>query len=116
MCAVAKESMPGAALEVHVDVLLAGEAQQLLDAFLAPDARLLVAAERRPEEMLRHFIDPDVTGLDRGSGAVGGGGIIGPDRAGEPVFDLVDLRDHPVLVAPLEHREHRPENLLLADA
>src|SRR5215510_13662951 len=105
-----------AALQVHVDVLLAREAQQLLDAFLAPDAGLLVAAERRTEEMLRHLVDPHVTRFDRSGGAVRGGEVVGPDRAGEPVFDLVDLRQHLVLVAPLEHREDGAKDLLLADA
>src|SRR5262249_6725279 len=105
-----------AALEVNVDVLLAREAQKLLDALFAPDAGLLVAAERRAEEMLRHLVDPHVARFDRGGGAVRGREIVGPDRAGEPVFDLVDLGQHLVLVAPFEHREHRPEDLLLADA
>src|SRR6266446_1026151 len=94
--------MPAAALQVHMDVLLAREAQKLLDALLAPDAGLLVAAERRAQEMLRHLVDPYIAGLDRAGGAVRGGEIIGPDRAGEPVFDLIDLSEHLVLVAPLE--------------
>src|SRR5215470_16457021 len=108
--------MPAAALEVNVDILLAREAQELLDALLAPDAGLLVAAERRAEEMLRHLVDPHVSRFDRRRGAVGRGEIIGPDRAGEPVFHLIDLGEHLVLVAPLEHREHRTKNLFLADA
>ena len=37
--------------------------EQLLEAFLAPDARLLDAAERRAEEMAAHFVDPDVARL-----------------------------------------------------
>jgi hypothetical protein len=41
------------ALKIHMDVLLAGESQELLDAFLAPDAGLLGTAERCAEEMLR---------------------------------------------------------------
>ena len=39
--------------------------KQLLDAFLAADAGLLVAAERRAEEMLADVVDPDEAGLDR---------------------------------------------------
>src|SRR6266481_7958699 len=46
-----------ASSQVDVDVLLAREAQQFLDALLTPDAGLLVAAERRAEEMLRHLVD-----------------------------------------------------------
>jgi len=86
-----------------MDVLLACEAQKLLDALFAPDAGLLVAAERRAQEMLRHLVDPDIPRLDRRSSAVCGHKVVGPDRAGEPVFNLVDLGQHLVLVAPLEH-------------
>src|SRR5262245_64313080 len=39
-------------LEPHVDVLFLGIGQHLLDAFLAADARLLVAAERRAQKVL----------------------------------------------------------------
>ena len=62
-----------------VDVLLAREAQQFLDALLTPDAGLLVAAERRAEKMLRHLIDPHETRLDRRRGAMRDGEIVGPD-------------------------------------
>src|SRR3954454_21194762 len=105
-----------AALQIHMDILLARKAQKLLDALLAADAGLLVAAERRAQEMLRHLVDPNVSRLDRCGGAVRSGEIIGPNRAGEPVFHLVDLSQHLVLVAPLEHREYRSKNLFLADA
>src|SRR5262245_4231690 len=95
----------GAALQIDVDVLLAREAQQLLDALLAADAGLLVAAERRAEEVLRHLVDPHEAGLYRRSRAVCGDEIVSPDRAGQPVFDLVDLRQHLLLVAPFEDGE-----------
>src|SRR5262245_62438852 len=95
----------GAALQIDVDVLLAREAQELLDALLAADAGLLVAAEWRAEEVLRHLVDPHEAGLDRRRRAVRGDEIIGPDRAGEPVFDLVDLRQHLLFVAPFEDGE-----------
>ena len=39
-------------LEPHVDVLFLREGEHLLEAFLAPEARLLEAAERRAEEVL----------------------------------------------------------------
>jgi hypothetical protein len=45
-----RASAAAAAAQVHVDVLLAREAQQFLDAFLAADAGLFVAAERRAEK------------------------------------------------------------------
>src|SRR4249920_3868620 len=106
----------GAALQVEMDVLLAREADELFDAFLAPDAGLLVAAERRTEKVLRHVVGPDEARLHRRCGAMGGDEIVGPDRAGEPVFDLVDLRQHLLFVAPFEEEEDRPEDLFLADA
>ena len=53
-----------APLQVDMDVLLAREAQQFLDAFFASDARLLVAAERRTEEVLRYLVDPHEAHLD----------------------------------------------------
>ncbi len=108
--------MPGAALQVHVDVLLAREAEELLDPFLAADAGLLVAAERRAEEVLRHFVDPDEAGLHRSGDAVRGDEIVGPDRARQPVFDLVDLGEHLLLVVPFQDGEHRAKDLFLADA
>ena len=46
----------GATLQIEVGVLLARAADELLDAFLASDAGLLVAAERRAEEALGHVV------------------------------------------------------------
>src|SRR5580692_3169413 len=103
-------------LEPDVDVLLLGISQHFLKAFLAADAGLLEAAERRAEEMFRHLVDPDKTRLHRGGGAVRGGEVVGPDRSGETVFDGVDLFEHFGFVAPFEHREHGAENLLAGDA
>src|SRR5262249_19853556 len=97
----------GASLEIDVNILLARGAQQLLDAFLASDARLLVATEGRAEEMLRHLVDPHEASLDGSRDAVRGDEIVGPDRAGQPVFDLVHLRQHLLLIAPFENRENR---------
>src|SRR5260370_4243934 len=105
-----------ASLEVDVDVLLAREAQQLLDAFLASDARLLVAAEGRTEEMLRHLVDPHEARLDRSCRAMRGDEIVGPDRAGQPVFDLVHLLQHLLLIAPFENGDNRSKDLFLAVA
>src|SRR5262245_46986055 len=94
--------MPAAALEVNMDILLAREAQKLLDALLASNAGLLVAAERRAQKMLRHFVDPHVSGFDRRGGPVRGGEIVGPDRAGQPVFDMIGFCPHLFLFASLE--------------
>src|SRR5215469_4909198 len=106
----------GTSLEIDVDVLLAREAQQLLDAFLASDTRLLIAAEGRAEEMLRYVVDPHEARLHGSRRAMRGDEIIGPDRAGQPVFDLVHLRQHLLLIAPFENGENRAEDLFLADA
>src|SRR5580692_11536234 len=115
--ATAKASMPAAATaQIEVDVLLTREAEQFLDAFLAPDAGLLVAAEGRAEEMLGDVVDPDIARFHGAGGAVRGYEIVGPDRAGEPVLDPVHLLQHRGLVAPFEDRENRAEDFLLADA
>src|SRR5215212_6957121 len=44
-------------LEPHVDVLFLRVGQHLFETFLAADAGLLVAAERRAEKMLAHLVD-----------------------------------------------------------
>ena len=80
--------MRAALLQIDVDVLFAGEAQQFLEALLAADAGLLVAAERRAEEVPGDLVDPDEAGFDLGGDAMGGDEIVGPDRAGQAVFDL----------------------------
>src|SRR5262245_22720675 len=96
-------SMSTSLLQIHVDVLLTREAQQFLDAFLAADAGLLVTAKRRAEEMLRDLVDPHEAGLDRRGRTVCSRQIIGPDRTGQSILDLVYLREHLVLVPPLEY-------------
>src|SRR5207244_2166722 len=53
---------------------------------------------------------------NRGRRPMGGDEVVGPDRAGEPVFDLVHLREHLLLIAPFENGEHGAEDLLLGDA
>ena len=58
--------------QIDVDVLFLREGQQLLYAFLAADARLLVSAERRAEEVLADVVDPDESRFDRHRGAVRG--------------------------------------------
>src|ERR1700722_7569376 len=74
-------------LQLHVDILFLRVGQHLLETFFPADARLLVAAERRAEKMLRDLVDPDEASLHGGGGAVRGRQVIGPDRSGEPVFD-----------------------------
>src|SRR5947208_1127351 len=93
-----------ASAKIDMDVLLAREAQQFLDAFLASGAGLLVAAEGCAEEMLRYLIDPYETRLDSCRRTMGGDEIIGPDGAGQSVL-VIHLRQHLVLVAPFENGE-----------
>jgi len=51
--AAGERSSAGRLSQLDVDVLFLRETQQFLQTFLATDARLLDAAERRAEEMLR---------------------------------------------------------------
>src|ERR1700674_2826647 len=76
-CSVSRRTASGKSLplrrpKLHVDVLFLRVGEHLLETFLAADAGLLVAAERRAEEMLGDFVDPDEAGLHRGGGAVRG--------------------------------------------
>lgn len=59
-------------LKLYVNVLFLCVGDHLLDALLAADTGLLVAAERRTEEMLGNFVDPDKARLHCGGGAVRG--------------------------------------------
>ena len=102
--------------ERQVYVLFLGIGEHFLEAFLAADAGLLVAAERRAEEMLGDFVDPDKARLHGGGGAVRGRKIIGPDRSSQPVFDRIHLFEHFAFVAPFEDRKHVAENFLARDA
>src|SRR5437588_12214662 len=97
--------------QLHVDVLLLREAQELLQALLAAEARLLHAAKRRAEKMAADFVDPDIADLDRHRGAMRLGEIVGPDRAGETVLDRIYFVEHARLVGPREDREQRAEDL-----
>src|SRR5580704_9747023 len=74
-------------LQLHVDILFLRVGQHLLETFFAANTRLLVAAERRAEEVFRDLVDPDEARLDGGGSAVRSRQVIGPDRSGKPVFD-----------------------------
>src|SRR5437868_2683252 len=78
----------------HVNILLLCEREHLVETFLAPDARLLHAAEGHAEEMLADLVDPNESGLHHRGGAVRDRDVIGPDRAREAVFDHVHLVQH----------------------
>src|ERR1700727_4920 len=73
-------------LQPHVNILLLRIGEHLLKTFLAADARLFEAAERRAEKMFRDLVDPDETGIH--------------------------LAEHLGFVAPFADCEDRPENFL----
>src|SRR6266498_1918629 len=75
--------------ERHVDVLDLRACEQLLDRFLATDARLLVAAERHADPVLTRAVDPHVAGLDPGGEAVRAVEIVRPDRASQPDVERI---------------------------
>src|SRR5205814_9301989 len=102
--------------ERDVDVLDLGARQKLLDRLLAPDARLLVAAEGHPDPVLRGAVDPDKTGFDLRREPMRTFEIVGPDRAGQPDVEGVDALEHVVLVTPAQDAHDRSEDLLAADA
>src|SRR5262245_37823957 len=92
--------------ELDVDVLFAREEQHFLEALFAPYAGLLDASERRAQEVLADLVDPHEPGLHGHGRAVCGRDVVGPDRAGEAVFDGVDLGEHILLIAPFEDGQH----------
>ena len=99
-----------------MDVLLLGKRKQLAQTRLAANARLLVAAKRRAEEVFRNFIDPDITGLDLLCQLMSACYIFGPDSACQPIFNAVNLRDHLLLIAPAQYRQHWSEDLLIGNS
>src|SRR5690348_7311690 len=82
-----------ASVEPDMDVFRLREPDQLVEALLAARAGLLEPAKRRREEVATHFVDPHVARFDFLGRPQGGGNVIGPDGAGQPVLQRVDLRD-----------------------
>src|SRR5258708_827290 len=101
--------------EIDIDVLLLREREQLFQAFLPANARLLVATERHAEEMLADVVDPDETRFDIPGCTVRCTKIVGPDRGGQAIVNCVDLLQHRGFVAPSEYADNRPEDLLARD-
>src|SRR6266511_3807233 len=102
--------------DVDVDVLDLGVLQVALLAELAADARLLVAAERVPWVEQVVVVDPDGAGAQPLGDLDGPGGVAAPDGAGQPVVGVVGDRDRLLVAVERDHRQHRPEDLLLGDA
>src|SRR4051812_13018576 len=83
---------------------------------LAPDARLLVAAERRMRRIGVIAVRPDPAGLDAAAHAEGGVHVARPHARAQPVERVVGDRQRLFLVLERRHRNHRAEDLLLEDA
>src|ERR1700704_6502868 len=105
----------GSAAQHQMDGLGLRVAQQLIDAFFAPEPAVLVATERRAVEMTGRAVDPDIAGLNSARGPEGGVEIVGEDRGGQAVLGRIGECERFFLVAPAEHREHRPEDFLARD-
>src|SRR5580704_4936635 len=79
--------------EIYVDVLFLSERDQLLQAFFAADARLLLDAEGRAKEMLAGVVDPDKARFDGHCGAMRGRDVVAPNRRRQSILDGIDLID-----------------------
>src|SRR6201987_4200365 len=101
--------------EPHVNVLLLREGEQLLEALLAPEARLRDAAEGRAEKMAADLVDPDVPRLDAHRGAISDVEIARENGAGQPVTDAVHVLQHRFGVAPFQNAEDGAEDFLHGD-
>src|SRR6478672_4806776 len=97
-------------------VLLLRIADEFVEALLPPLPRLLVAAERRAEEMAPRRIDPDVAGLNARRAAVRRREVAREYRRAQAVVDGVDVGEHGDLVGPRQDAQHRAEDLLAGDA
>src|SRR5262249_41172624 len=98
-----------------LDRLFFGVAQQLLQAAFLADAGILQAAIGRTLEVVADPIDPDAAGLHPARRVDRALDVLGPHRRREPIFERVGKLDDRVLVAPGEHGDYRPENLLARD-
>ena len=78
-----------------------------------PVPGLLVAAPLGLRHVRVVVVDPDRAHPQPGGHALALAGVLGPDRAGQPVDAVVGDRDRLVLVAERLDGEHRPERLVL---
>src|SRR3954471_13477213 len=92
----------------EVDVLELGVVLERVRPELAPDARLLEAAERRGHPNRGVGVDRDHAALDRARHPQRLGAVARPDRAGEPVDRVVGQANRLLLVAERDHHRHRP--------
>src|SRR5581483_11030295 len=96
----------GLGLEVGVEVV---------PALLAPDARGLVAAERRRRVAAAPGVDVDRAGLEHRRQPVGLRDVAGPEPGGEPVLGVVGPRRDLLQILEGHRHENRPEDLLARD-
>src|ERR1700728_4032888 len=81
------------------------------------EAAVLVAAPGRPDDPERpEPVDRDLARLHAAGQPDRAAHVAGPDRRVEAVFGPVGDRDGIILVVEAEHRQDRPEDLLLRDA
>src|SRR5262249_11245757 len=83
---------------------------------LAPDPRLLEAAERRGHAHRGVRVDRDGAGLERTGDPKRTGAVSGPDRPGEPVHGGVADTDRIGLVLERDDRRDRAEDLVTGRA
>src|SRR5215210_1259965 len=109
-CRACTSSGPAAArsLELHVGL-------ETVEAALAAEAGLLVAAERRGRVEAVVGIRPDDACAEALGHREDPRALLGPDTRRETVRRVVRLLDGLVRRAEGEDREHRPEDLLLSD-
>src|SRR6476619_3408124 len=80
---------------------------------LAPDARLLVAAERGVRRVQVIAVGPHPSRLDRATHPVARVGVAAPQARAKAVQRVVRDGERIILGLELRHRYHRPEDLLL---
>src|SRR5271166_5401539 len=83
---------------------------------LAPDAGLLVAAERRMGRVGVIAVGPDAPGLNRTTEAIGPIAVAGPDSGAEAIQGVVGDFQRFRVVLELRHRNDRAEDFFLEDA
>src|SRR5215213_10766161 len=84
-----------------------------LEPELASEPRLLVAAERDARERRVRHVDADRARFDPRRHAMAACRVPGPDGGHEAVLHVVREADRVLLVLERDHRDDRPEDLLL---
>src|SRR5689334_13609730 len=101
--------------QCDMHVLLLRVADELVEAFLAPLPRLLVAAERCAEEMAPRRVDPYVAGVDARCAAMRCRQVAREYRRAQSILNGIDVGEHRRLIGPRQHAQHRTEYFLVGD-